>query len=427
MYENMLNKKTKDILIECFEYVLVLLLVIECNTVYRHTLGRPIVPQIWNYLIITVFILIILKKKTFLNKYSDKIMISMLYCTLLMLFVQIPQSEFSIYIRLFLLFFPLSIILCFQNLEEGRKFNILYKFENVVLLLAITSLFFWITGSVLNIIAPNMELPVTWNNGDVYNGFYGLLFQYKTQYSMIPVLNVKILRNIGIFTESPMYNIVLIIALFTEFFLRNKYNKTKVYILSITILSTFGTLGIMLMLAGFLFKYLFNSNGKKCYGLYILTMVLFATMIAFLLINKIENGYGSFSVHLDDYKAGIKAWWTSPLTGTGFNNYEVIRQFMSPLRSGNQGTSNSFTDIMGQGGFALLIVYLTPLIMLLLTYKENKKILYWSLAPFALFIVTIYHYTFLLIFILAFCFANSCWVKESLNSSLSFEKDKLYK
>lgn len=408
------NIAINKLFINFSEYFLLILIIIDCNTVYRHILGKPIVPQIWNYILLITCIIIILKDKKQIKKYSYNIFRVILYNSLVMALIFIPQYDIILYTRLFLLFFPLSIILILQDINSDNKFNMFFKFENIVLILAISSISFWILGSLLSFIKPNISIPVTWNNGDLYSGIYGLCFQYKPQNEIIPFLNIKVLRNIGIFTESLMFDIILLIGLYTELFLKIRSKIFKLIILSLTILSTFGTLGIILMLFGYLLKlilYFENIKQYKKICTFLLIMILF--VIGCLLFNKKVNGFGSFSTHLDDYIAGIKAWKTSPLIGTGFNNYDIIRKYMNPIRGNNLGTSNSLTDVLAQGGIFMLVIYLYPFYSAILSYKKDKKFFLWSLAPFTLFIVTIYHLTFLIFFIHAFCLAYSWSLREN--------------
>lgn len=399
-------------IIEFCEYLLIILLIIDCNTVYRHILGKPIVPQIWNIIILLTNIIILMKHKKQDIKNQNKILLILLYNCLVMALIIIRQSDIILYTRLFLIFYPLAIIMCIQDINNNNKFNMIFKLENIILILAMSSLLFWLLGSLFNILKPNINVPVTWNNGDFYNGYFGICFKYIHQYELLPFFNVKIMRNIGIFTESPMYNIILIIGLFTELFLKEKCCIIKLSVISITILTTFGTIGIMLMLIGHSIKFIVNKKGKNIKIIFI-AMFILIVLIGLLFINKKINASGSFSTHLDDYMAGIKAWKTSPIIGTGFNNYDIIHQFMNPARGNNLGTSNSLTDILAQGGIMMLVIYIAPFIILFKQSKMEINIFLWSLAPLFLFIMTIYHFTYLLFFILAFCLAVGWSLLES--------------
>jgi len=328
-----------------------------------------------------------------------------------MIFVNIPQAQSVMFIMLYMLFFPLAIFSCLDDIKNKKVYDMIYKFENVVILLSMISLILWLAGSVFNIIKYNIELPVTWNNGELYQGYFGLVYQFKNQYEIIPYVNIKIFRNIGIFTESPMYNVVLVIALYVELFLKNRSNRVITILLVVTIMSTFGTLGILLMLGGLYLKTMLGLSTKKGKVIGFFFSVVLAASVLILVINKMLNAPGSYYVHLDDYIAGFKAWQTSPIVGTGYNNYDVIQSFMNPNRGGNIGTSNSLTDIMAQGGILCLSIYMIPFLSLFKQYKSNIKTICWSLAPLGLFMVTIYHYAYLLIFFLAFCLANS-WSNE---------------
>nr|WP_260157112.1 hypothetical protein [Lentilactobacillus buchneri] len=64
-----------------------------------------------------------------------------------------------------------------------------------------------------------------------------------------------------------------------------------------------------------------------------------------LLISKYQTGYGSFSVRLDDMKAGYDAWINHPFLGNGWTNEQAIQQYMLGSRLsfyGNSGLSSGF-------------------------------------------------------------------------------------
>ena len=95
-------------------------------------------------------------------------------------FLNVQYGAESTYIRLFMLFLPLSI-LYFSNYEEERNV-ILYKYTNVILIISSVSLFFYIIGSTLNLISPTAYVPVFWGEQRIYPTYFYLYFEAQNSF-----------------------------------------------------------------------------------------------------------------------------------------------------------------------------------------------------------------------------------------------------
>ena len=118
------------------EYILIILLILEFNTPFSQ---YGIFAKIIYYIpIISIFLLLLLKGKKIQMKYWHLL----LFLGSIIPFLNVQYGAESTYIRLFMLFLPLSI-LYFSNYEEERNV-ILYKYTNVILIICCVSLFFYV-------------------------------------------------------------------------------------------------------------------------------------------------------------------------------------------------------------------------------------------------------------------------------------------
>lgn len=285
--------------------------------------------------------------------------------------------------------------------------DILIKYYiNLLVLICIVSLFFWIFGSIFKIIRPTGFVLSNWGaqygRPNIVNSYYNIYFETQT-------LN-NVIRNSAIFTEAPMASLNFIIAfLFQSLVNKNdKYHLLKEIILVLGILSTMSSTGYIALLIIFVMKSFFLDYKNKGFFLpFILILSIVSLLIIhYLLISKLENASGQ--TRADDFRAGYEAWKLHPYMGSGLNN-NLYQNFMANWRGNNLGFSNTIMDVLVSGGIYIFILYLISIIysviVSLKTHNLNNIIFIVVVAY--LFITTIFTNTYILFFLFIFIVINS--------------------
>ncbi|MSA71137.1 O-antigen ligase family protein [Holdemania massiliensis] len=307
----------------------------------------------------------------------------------------------------------LLAIVTYSILVEDSIDNTLHKFTNIVLVIALISLFFWLFGSLLKFIKPTGYIYTTWtsNSGTLkqVSSYYGIYFETQSLTFLGLTSNV-ILRNTAIFTEAPMASLVFFISFIYELFLKERINIYRLILLGIAVVSTISTTGYMLMIIAITLRYFFvRSKSQKQLKIFILpaTIIVMFFILNFLLEQKL--GTGSGSIRIDDFIAGYRAWINAPLFGNGYGNLESYQKYMSSFRNNNLGISNSPMQILAFGGIYLIFPYI---ISILTGFTGMIKMKRWKRLSFYLlflcsFIITICPFQMLTFYLFV------CLVKES--------------
>ena len=144
---------------------------------------------------------------------------------------------------MFLLGLPFLLNYFSMSILNRRGFFLFYKLQNIVVLLSLSSVILWLLGPLTDILRTDTSIRINWGYIQTYKGYFSLL--YNIQLEDGTFLNSYLYRNTSIFTEGPMFNLWLIIALLVEFFMRKKVSIIKIVLLTLTLLTTFSTTGFI--------------------------------------------------------------------------------------------------------------------------------------------------------------------------------------
>lgn len=268
--------------------------------------------------------------------------------------------------------------------------NYLKALVNAMVVVSIVSLTLWVAGPVLGLIKLNCSIVNSWGgNGLTWytDGYFNL--QYVPQWQNLP-MGIGLFRNTSFFAEAPMYSYILCCVLLIELFIVEKRRYVVVFILSLTVLTTFSSTGLIFLLGialiGILRKFA-KKKGRAKVLLMLVSILLFliGSCFAFLVLdNKMQTTSGS--TRLDDFAAGFKAWSQSPLFGYGFANTDIIKNYMSSFRADNLGFSNSLFQTLVMGGIIWLIPYLVGFIGY---FKSSHAVKFAGVLFLFLWIVTV--------------------------------------
>lgn len=420
----MLHKTNNfNIFQEIIEYLFVLCVILDFQTPFSKALNTDYhLSEITLILLICLFGVEFVGKKIKRSTINNWMLTFIPYYIVLIFYYFMTRGHYfhkqPFFVKLFFVL-PLLSFIFVLYLGENRLQEIFRKYCNLMVVIALISLYFWIFGSQLNIIKPTGKFYAYWGNAYNYPSYYNLYFERQTSL----INKHRYLRNMGIFCEGPMYSFCLVIAIASELFLikglDNSYYRArsgskrfsnffsfKTIILAITLITTLTTTGSIMLL--FMLSLLFLINATKSSQLklfkYLLVAIIFT--FAFYFMYKIFASKSisySWKIRVDDYLSGFQAWKNSPIWGSGFGNMEIIQLYMSSFRKSGLGFSNSIFVVLAEGGILLFSVYFIPILFCIINASRRsiKEIVAFVIIFSVEFVVAIVTYEFLTLMIIS--------------------------
>ena len=395
-------------------YVVMFLLILEGPTVYRNATAGIIDEHsaiVFVIKAITIIFIALLLLTQILRYDIDKemlkkwgILCAVYYCVITIEFF----ATFSTGGRLAFIYYfggllPALFTILFLKMSNREGNSAFYAFSDIMLVIACISLVFWFFGSLLRGISTDEYIEADWGGTFQYPSYLGIYFERQTY----DIFGVNIIRNQSIFTEAPMYNAYLIIALCVEVYMKpwkklialkgstiqttKNLSIVRVMILLITVLTTLTTTGIVIGLIIIVSMFfLYPIAAQKVFWIKLaigIIVAILALMIGiYVIIDKSDSM--SFKTRLDDYFACFKAWKTSPVFGVGFLNTDAIIQYMSEFRLDNTGLATGIGSIIAQGGLVLISIYLFRIGYLIVQGIRNRN---WNIVLFNIvFVILIF-------------------------------------
>ena len=354
----------KSSILNFFYYMIAIVLIINGRSIW--TTKYPAINSLdrncFLLLLISAIAIILLKLKENETKIVPLIIVSMILVLYFGIYILGSTYEVSkeMDVRLASSIIILMWVINFTTSNDYRISAILVKYKNLMVIIAIVSLFYWIFGTILHILHANGSFQTIWTGTGLpstipsYNGIYFETQSLTTSYGILQ-------RNSAIFTEGPMAALNFGIALLIENFQQNesKRHKFSFFILCISIISTLSTTGYILLAIVFCYDVYFYDKFYKYRNFLLVGIIaVFLIAIVFLLKEKFNVDVGSSSVRLDDYVVGVEAWKQHPFLGNGVENNDYLKQFMGIWRWSNTGFSNSITKVLSDGGIYLFVGYM---------------------------------------------------------------------
>ena len=173
-------------------------------------------------------------------------------------------------------------LLCFA-LREEHKQKLYEVMEQIIIVISIVSLSFWLVGSILGIIQPSGVEYTIWSSTDgsevPINTYYHLYFE--TQYQRF--FDTMFVRNSAIFTEAPMSSFMFCFAFLVELFKKKQYKER---------VNSIGSLNDMFLFNGIPMIRESKANEKTCGNAY---TEIFGTGYSFESIFELGISMGSYT------------------------------------------------------------------------------------------------------------------------------------
>lgn len=401
-----------------FEYVWIILVLIETNSLFKYSVGNnssdihDMILNVTRILLIAMIVCLLLENTKLLS--TIKAYLPVLISVMVLVFAYKGlnvngETQNIDYVARFCTFLPLACLYFFLLRKNGEHIALWYKFSNVVFYFAVLNLLIYVCVVVNSDVLTANVIQTTWSVParslcNYYN--FCVVINGLGKY----FLGAFLPRNLGIYPEPLMYVIPLLVSLYTELFFSDE-DKIRIYrcvVYSAVLISSQSTLGIILLIFSWGLKGVDHYKGKiKIRTLLVLCVVAFGGCVGLFAFKYIRN-QASFSAHFQDYIYAVKAFLTKPLLGCGYENEEYIKSFMSEnRRSTNPGLSNSVAVVLAEGGILLGFICMIPFLVGVVQFfnkrsKENKKIAFWTIGCFSLYCVTIFHFHLILLVMMAF-------------------------
>lgn len=275
------------------------------------------------------------------------------------------------------------LIFFFYINSNQNNYSILFKYKNIVFIIAVTSVIMWALAFKFNVIQPTSSFYSDWNKNYV-KSYYFIFYATQAQ------------RNTAIFTEAPMSSLHFSMALLIELFLNHKKHLWKAVVLAFAIYTTGATTGYLLVILLAFSLFLVYRPKKRLIKelkiIFIFLAAIVVTIMAVYLI-KLKLSTSSGSRRLEDLINCFNAWGTSPIFGIGGG--DVADDLLS-------GSSNSIGRLLAERGLWIGSLYLFCFGRFIYTnWTDKSKIIFFILFLY-LFMITVMQYTHLMFVLLAF-------------------------
>lgn len=408
-----------SLLYKILQYILVFTIILECNSIYSQIYGcHLIIRLVMTVIAIISIIFLIIPKKIKIHKPILFFIIYDILCVIMMLINTDSLSGNGIITLVFLIFLPLLLIYLSNITKEEFK-NLLTKFVNVVVVLSVISLIFYILILLLKL-KPTTTIKIVWGKPyTLIESYYHLYFNTQDVWWLT---GKSLMRNTGIFCEGPMYALILVVALIFNNLLNFKNTKSnllKTIILFITMLTTISVTGIIcsiIIIATNIKKYVLDmkKSYRKWFVISLLIVIICMIPIGLNFLSKKMNT--SSAIHRNmDIEIGLNTFLEKPLIGHGINHERATE---IDYENG-YGYSNTIIPVITDGGILLGAIYIIPIVLLIIDGVKKRKINYltFSLVFIILLFTTLIQYRLIMMLLISIIYCiiyNDYLVEENV-------------
>ena len=212
------------------------------------------------------------------------------------------------------------------SLIDKRDF--VRKFTNIILFFAIYSLVTFALSYLIPDFIYSFPIIISRNGHSYYNLFFSVVTD-----------NDHVIRNYGLFWEPGAFSVFLCIALYLELFAKEKIRFFRVFVLSLTILSTKSTLGILAFVLLYLIFFVYAPS-KKVRWLSLLVVVTLGAVILLVFSKSVfgevfdklfkKDNFGntnsSLQIRYDAVVYILKEFFKSFTVGIGIEKFMKVQE-----------------------------------------------------------------------------------------------------
>lgn len=370
----------KRSILKLLEILIIIFTILDATTMWKY-LDQGIVKkygvtvEITKYIVfLCISLYIIILGKSLKRKNIRAIIFVMAYNCF---YILVSRTNISSFIKDFLMVIIFWMLFIQALLLRGRLGNIIKEVKNILFVLALISLILYFLGTMLHIIPASM-VSVSRNSSVGISHYYvpsyfHLMYNGQTQ----NIMGHTVLRNTGIFLEAPGWAFYISIALLLELFYTTNISRIRVFILTITALTTFATKAFICFPLLIFLRFFKNNTSKfkvkeLLKKISVPLVLLFGFFyLNFLLTNKQSYNAASYLGRGEDLVAAILVWKSHPIFGVGYNVTTAFEQFLE-----NQQTSSitaGLIKMLAQCGIFIGIEYLFGMFANIIESDREKR------------------------------------------------------
>ena len=362
----------RKVLCEVLDYLIVLFTILGTQSIYNNTSEREFhILPICAALLALHFVLFpdVLKWTHF----KRLLYVAVPWTVYILIYAMVAGGDRFKLIEKFVVVLLLYAAYFYGHYLRGTIKDVFRYYVNVILLIALISIFFWITASTLKWFRASAPWYIYWGKDRRVWSFYGLYFHWQNDFF---IHGHRFYRNIGIFCEAPMYSLHLTTALMLDLLLntrKSRFRWFRVIWLAGTVLTTFSITGYLFVMvlfvvdiyASLLVRYRsedpeIKEQAKK-WLIAVTGLGIVLGGVAFsLVVDKLASRSGGS--RMEDYNNGYKGWRDNVFFGAGFGDIEARQRYASwrRLHRSESGFTNSPMAVLCEGGIWFFLCYYIP-------------------------------------------------------------------
>lgn len=383
--------KTKFLLNNIFYYLLSFMVILSCQSLVSKIQGDNMMTMLC---IIVMLLCIVAELKYVIKGKRLQYIIFVMYIISLSILFIFGDFLYLYFIIIHLIFAGMVYFWFFLGNAENKIIKIMNSIKNLLIVISIISIVCFLFCTVFDFIQPSViynAKKIGWSNYDYR--VYGYLYNDG---QMTDIFGYRVLRNIGIFVEAPMYAYLLIISLYIQMFL-TRTNLFNELILIVAIVTTLSSTGFVFCIIFLLIKYRRVFSQHKIILLITTPIVLIigGCIIYAVLKDKLLTGNLSGIIRIDDFLASIKSFINAPIVGNGYMNSRALDPFRTGMRANVSwngklaGLSSGIGGILSNGGVIFAWFYIFPFIIAIknIILCHNEKNIYMNFFVIVVFLL----------------------------------------
>ena len=402
------------------DFLIVFELIINTHSVYYFALDR----DYYTLYVLTglICLQLVVLPTVFAWEHLKKLLpVAVAWSAYIIIYAVVSGGDIKRLLAKFIILLVILFVYFYGHMVRGTIKQLFKHYIDVMFVIALISIFMWLTCSVLKWFPATSPFRIEWGADRRIWSFYGIYFHWQNDFF---IHGMRFYRNIGIFTEAPMFSLHLCTALMFDLMINDHHTKFRWFrILWFcgTILTTFSITGYLFMMALIVINLYATlivrarsedeATAKKAKKQLIVVTVLGIALAAIglmLIADKLASRSGGSRT--EDFRNGYKGWRDHVWFGAGFGDIEARLQYASWRRQhrSNTGFTNSPMAILCEGGIWFFMGYYLSFVYGLFAslHKRDWRAFICLCLMVFLFITTTMEHTAYIISFIAFMMAS---------------------
>lgn len=276
----------------------------------------------------------------------------------LILFLKAQNEALGIMTKMLLFIFLVNY--CCKRNNICRLFEIAYKF---IVAISVSALFFFIFLFVFK-----TDLPSFYVGNNFYKSYFCLFFTQSSY--LVNIGGFSFYRLQSIFWEPGVFSVYLLLALYYYYFLVDKKKLLQFTILTICLILTLSTTGLIVGIGMFMIYILKKMKSVKNKILVVAPLSIVAIpVIANIWIGKKNSTISpSYALRMYDMTRSLNIWKENFLFGVGYNNMSLFSM------EGRIGNSNGLLNWCMTTGVLGLVFVILPFAVNCMISKSGERV-----------------------------------------------------